>query len=110
MFKRQLINKPLPSRTENGMAAFVSTNDNVVDLFSHIGAMRGKDIIPLFEKAYHTDPELAVRVALWARDARGGAGERQLFRNILKYLEKNDRAVTRRVIRKIPELGRWDDL
>lgn len=100
----------MPSRTENQMAAFASSNDNVLDLFYHIGAMRGKDIVPLFSKAYNTDPVLATKVALWARDVRGGAGERKLFRDILSYLEKTDRELTLRVINKIPELGRWDDL
>lgn len=102
--------KPAVTHTENGMKAFVSTNDAVVDLFYHIGASRGKDILPLFNQAFNTDPELATRVALWARDVRGGAGERQLFRNILSYLEENDRETTIRVLNKVPELGRWDDL
>jgi hypothetical protein len=104
------MSKPLPTRTENGMATFVSSNDPVTDLFYHIGAMRGKDVIPLFTQAFNTDPILATKVALWARDVRGGAGERKLFRDILTYLEKTNREVTLRVIDKIPELGRWDDM
>ncbi len=110
LFRSHLLNKPSPTRTENGMAAVVSTNDNVVDLFYHIGAMRGKDVIPLFHKAFNTDPMLATKVALWARDAREGAGERKIFRDILGYLEKNNRDLTLKVIDKIPELGRWDDM
>jgi predicted transcriptional regulator len=109
-FRNHLLHQPLPTRTENGMATFMSTNDPVLDLFSHAGSMRGQNIVPLFATAFNTDPELAVRVALWLRDARGGSGQRQLFRDILNYLEKTDRSITRRVIRKVPEVGRWDDL
>jgi len=62
------------ARTENGMKARKSTANAVVDLFYNIGASRGKNIIPQFTAAYVQDKELALRVALWARDARGGAG------------------------------------
>lgn len=96
--------------TANGMKARKSTTNNVVDLFFKIGASRGKDIIPDFVKAYVQDKDLATRVALWARDARGGAGERQLFRDILIYLENNDPEIAMAMLAKIPELGRWDDI
>lgn len=98
------------ARTENGMKAHASTADAVVDLFFKIGASRGKNIIPDFVAAYTQDQDLAVRVALWARDAREGAGERQLFRNILTYLEANDPDAAFAVSALVPELGRWDDL
>ena len=98
------------ARTSNGMKALKNTGNDVVSLFFKIGASRGKDIVPDFVGAYVQDKDLAVRVALWARDARGGAGERQLFRNILTYLEVNDPAMAMAMLRKIPELGRWDDI
>ena len=98
------------ARTENFMKARKSTASALVDLFYKIGASRGKDIIPTFVAAYVADPELAVRVALWARDVRGGAGERKVFRDILSYLSDNDPDRALRVIEKVPELGRWDDL
>lgn len=98
------------ARTKNGMKARKSTTDKVVDLFYKIGASRGKDIIPDFVAAYVQDKELAARVALWSRDARGGSGERQLFRNILVYLETNDPDRAMALMKKVPELGRWDDL
>ena len=65
-----------PARTKNDMLAFQSTSSPLVDLFYAIGASRGKNIIPAFTAAYVEDKELALRVALWARDVRGGAGER----------------------------------
>ena len=98
------------ARTANGMKARKSSANAVVDLFYNIGASRGKDIIPAFTAAYVADRELALRIALWARDARGGAGERELFRSILKHLEKTDIDAAFALLRKVPELGRWDDI
>lgn len=102
--------KQQESRTTNGMKAKKSTANKVVDLFFAIGGSRGKDIIPAFTAAYVEDKELALRVALWARDVRGGAGERKLFRDILVHLENTDIQAAKLVLSKVPELGRWDDI
>ena len=98
------------ARTENGMKARKSSANAVVDLFYNIGASRGKDIVPAFTAAFVENKELALRVAAWARDVRGGAGERELFRNILRYLENTDVKSAALLMAKVPELGRWDDL
>lgn len=98
------------ARTANGMRARKSTNKAVVDLFYNIGASRGKNIIPAFSAAYVQNRELALRIALWSRDARGGAGERQLFRDILVHLEKTDTETAKAMLARVPELGRWDDI
>lgn len=100
------------ARTTNGMKALQSTLSNTTDLFFKIGASRGKNITAQFEKAYREDREMALRVAQWARDVRGGAGERELFRQTLKWLEKNqpDELVATRILKNVAEIGRWDDL
>ena len=100
------------ARTTNGMKALQSTLSNTTDLFFKIGASRGKNITAQFEKAYREDREMALRVAQWARDVRGGAGERELFRQTLKWLEKNhkDEFVNTRLLKNVAEIGRWDDL
>lgn len=98
------------ARTENKMKAFSSSLNNCVDLFYKIGASRGKDIIPAFTKAFMENPEIAVRIALWSRDVRGGAGERQLFKNILAHLSGFSPETVSKLLKKIPEVGRWDDL
>ena len=77
-FKNAVLNTEVEARTWNGMKALKSSLSNTTDLFFKIGASRGKDISKQFEKAYHEDRELALRVAQWARDVRGGAGEREL--------------------------------
>jgi hypothetical protein len=98
------------ARTLNGMKARASTANPAVDLFFKIGASRGQNIIPDFTAARAFDTETALRIALWARDVRGGAGERKLFRDILLDLETSDRDSLMRILPKVPEMGRWDDL
>jgi hypothetical protein len=98
------------ARTANGMKARKSTANAVVDLFYNAGASRGKNIVPAFAAAMAEDRDLALRVAAWLRDVRSGAGERQLFRDILVYLEKSDTVAAKALVAKVPELGRWDDL
>ena len=98
------------ARTANGMKARKSTASTVVDLFYNIGASRGKNIVPAFTAAYVENADLALRIAQWARDVRGGAGERQLFRDILVHLEKRDPKAALSLLAKVPEVGRWDDI
>jgi hypothetical protein len=98
------------ARTENGMKARKSTASKCVDLFFKIGAMRGKDVTKEFVAAYVEDKDLALRIAQHARDARGGAGERKIFRDILVYLEKHDPEAAKALLAKVPEIGRWDDI
>lgn len=96
--------------TANGAVTNVSSLNACTDLFFLIGASRGKDITPTFVKAFVEDPEVAVRVLQWGRDARGGAGERETFRKLFSYLLKNEPAIASRILPKVPEIGRWDDI
>jgi hypothetical protein len=96
--------------THNGAVTNITSGDNNVNLFFMIGASRGKDITNEFKAAYENDKDLAIRTLLWARDIRGGQGERQTFRNLLLWLEQNDVWTAAKLIPLIPELGRWDDL
>lgn len=98
------------ARTANGMRARKSTANACVDLFFKIGASRGKNIVPDFVAAYAEDADLALRIVAWARDVRGGAGEREVFRDVLRYLDTNCPHDAARLLFKVPELGRWDDL
>ena len=98
------------TRTTNGMVARKSTANACVDLFFKIGASRGKDITKDFVAAYVENKEIALRIAQWVRDVRGGAGERELFRSILRYLDKHDQNAAAALLMKVPEIGRWDDI
>ena len=102
--------KSQSARTANGMKAHKSTASACVDLFFKLGAMRGKDVTKEFVSAYVEDKDLALRIAQHARDVRGGAGERKVFRDILVHLEKHDPASAKALLAKVPEIGRWDDI
>jgi hypothetical protein len=99
--------------TENGMVTNSSTLNECVNLFFTIGAMRGQDkerLLSLFSKAFIENPKTALRILFWARDVRGGAGERQIFRDIIQLLAEVAPKVLAKNIKFIPEFGRWDDI
>ena len=99
--------------TENGMATNSSSLNHCVDLFFQIGAMRGQDktrLINAFTKAFGENPLNAMRLLFWARDVRGGAGERQIFKDIITYLANNRTEVLSKNLGLVSEYGRWDDL
>lgn len=98
----------------NGARVLNRTNSPCVDLFSFIGSARRHpaQVVQAFERAYNADPKLALRILLWARDARDGAGERDTFRFILHWLERRHPMVAAALVRSgaIQRLGRWDDM
>jgi hypothetical protein len=101
------------STTANGAASLKSTLNPLVDLFFMIGSLRGKDLGVYknsFDAAYEANPTLALQMILWARDIRGGAGERNTPRELLKYLEVKHPDAVLRVIPVLADFGRWDDL
>lgn len=102
--------KSQTTTTTNGMPAYVSTLNANVDLFFKIGASRNSNIIPVFSKAYNEDRITALKIAMYARDIRGGLGERKTYREILKYLEKTNQDDARLLASKTIFLGRVDDL
>lgn len=99
--------------TENGAAAVKSTGASTLDLFAVIGALRSAEdaeIIRRFMRAWAEDHDIAMKLLFYARDIRGGLGERRVFRVILQWLAS---AETNSVIKNIPliaEYGRFDDL
>lgn len=100
--------------TENGHYAVNTTGSAVLDLYGQIGAMRGmpfdQRVQPLIEKAMNEDPLLTMKTIFYGRDVRGGTGERQLFRDAIKYLAIYYPTFLSPNIHLIPEYGRWDDL
>jgi hypothetical protein len=98
--------------TANGAATFKSTGDALVNLFFQIGASRNNvDAAKrLFDAAMADDMLKATAILCWARDARGGAGERNIFRVLVKELIDSDESLARKVVNLVPRLGRFDDL
>ena len=100
-------------RTENGAVALKSTSDARLDLFGVIGALRGADqvrIERLFSEAYRADPLFATKIAIYARDIRGGLGERETFRTIMRYMAQMHPEALRPNLDLIGVYGRYDDL
>lgn len=102
--------KTQEARTQNGMKALAGTGNACLDMFYKIGAMRDQDPTNVLTAALAENEDLALRIALWSRDVRGGAGERELFRKMLSYLEDFHPELALKLLPKVPELGRWDDI
>lgn len=100
--------------TENGALTYNSSGSSLVDMFFKFGAIRDlskEDLFSLFHRAYKEHSEISTRIALWGRDPRQGAGERRVFREYLLFLyDISDIDTLARVVRKVPEIGRWDDM
>ena len=99
--------------TENGAVTHRSTGSECLDLFAAIGALRrarDEEITDRFLRAYAEDADLAMKTLFFARDIRGGLGERRVFRTILRWLACNAPRSVERNLPCIPEYGRYDDL
>ena len=99
--------------TENGALSYATTHSDCLDLFATIGALRSaedQEIISRFQGAFAEDPDLAMKTLLFARDVRGGLGERKVFRVAMKWLAENVPVSVRKNLPYIAEYGRWDDL
>jgi hypothetical protein len=99
--------------TENGMPTHSTTLNSCVDLFFQIGALRGSEKrrkLSLFSKAFDSNPLIAMKILFWVRDVRGGAGERQTYRDIVEYLALYNSSALQKNIHLMPEYGRWDDV
>ena len=99
--------------TENGAVAHRTSGKDCLNLFAAIGALRRADdqnICSRFLKAYAENPDLAMKILFYARDVRGGLGERRVFRSILTWLASNEKSSVVRNLPYIAEYGRWDDV
>lgn len=101
------------SVTENGAVGYRTTGKALLDLNWQVSSLRNADddtIIQLFRKAWNENPELAMKWLFYARDVRGGMGERRLFRVILKQFANTQSSQISDLLELVPEYGRWDDL
>ena len=99
--------------TENGAVTHATTDSDCLDLFATIGALRSagdQEILDRFVRAFTEDPDLALKTLFFARDVRGGLGERKVFRVCLQWLAHNAASSARKNIPYVAEFGRWDDL
>lgn len=113
MFLNNLKNEANYTTTENGATTHISSQSNVLDLFATIGALRDatdEEVLKRFYKAFAEDRDLAMKILFYARDIRGGLGERKVFRTILRDLAETYPTTVEKNLTYISEYGRWDDL
>lgn len=99
--------------TQNGALTYSSSGNHCLDLFAVIGALRNssdRTINTLFELAYCENPDIAMKILFFARDVRGGLGERRIFRTISQHLTYTQPQSVSKNLHYIAEYGRWDDL
>ena len=99
--------------TENLMTTHSTSLSATVDFFGIAGSARKmseRDILAYFSKAFNENSNIAMKLLFWARDVRGGAGERRLFRELIAYLAEYHTEALRLNVKYIPEYGRWDDV
>jgi hypothetical protein len=111
-FAQRLATNSSWTRTENGADAIGSTGSPLLDLFGVVGALRTRphDVDSMFEKAYNENPLLATKLSFYARNVRGGLGEREVARRMWAWLASTHRDTMIRNMAHIPEFGRWDDI
>ena len=98
--------------TENGSVTYASTMSHCLDLFATAGAMRhseDEEIVKRYVRAYAENPDTAMKILFFARDIRGGLGERRFFRVALKFLANNHPKSVIKNMEWMAELGRFDD-
>ncbi len=99
--------------TENGAAAYATTQSDCLDLFATIGALRREPVAQItarFDRAWAESPDLAMKTLFFARDIRGGLGERLVFRAILAHMANDRLESVAKNLWAVPEYGRFDDL
>lgn len=108
-FLKKAMNK---TYTENDAITYRTSESDCLDLFATIGALRQREedeIIALFDRAWCEDSNLAIKTLFFARDIRGGLGERSVFRTILVHIANNYSESVKKNLWAIAEFGRFDD-
>ena len=99
--------------TENGAVTNITTESDCLDLFATIGALRresDEEIEARFIRAFAENKDIAMKLLFFARDVRGGLGERKVFRVIMRWLANNEPNTVHKNLVHIAEYGRYDDL
>jgi hypothetical protein len=101
------------SLTQNGAVTHSTSLSACLDMFFLAGASRRlseQEIIQVFIKARAENYRLAYQILFWARNCRGGAGEKRFFRVIAIYCKKYYTDEYNAVAILVPKYGSWKDL
>ena len=100
--------------TENGAVGYKSTGSLLTDLNFRVSSMRANGItnedMNIFVQAMCEDLEYAIKWLFFARDIRGGLGERNVFQQLyMEYAELYPKEA-KATLKIIAEFGRWKDV
>ena len=101
------------SLTQNGAVTHSTSLSACLDMFFLAGASRRlseQQIIQVFVRARAENYRLAYQILFWARNCRGGAGEKRFFRVIAIYCKKYHTDEYAAVAILVPKYGSWKDL
>lgn len=107
------LNGQANSLTYNGARTHFSSSSVLLDLFFLAGASRNitePELKSMVAAAFAGSPDTAVALLLWARDIRGGAGERRFFRVAMEVIYDIDKKLYHLIAPHVAEFGRADDL
>ena len=100
-------------QTENGAIGYSTSGQSLVDL-NFVVPSNHKNVssneLEKFVQALNEDTVLAVKWLFYLRDVREGLGERDSFIKLFKTLWLTDSVSTVKVVKLIPEYGRWKDV
>lgn len=99
--------------TENGAVGYKSTGSALTDLNFRVTSMRNEitaDDMCLFCEAMNEDLEYAIKWLFFARDVRGGMGERDVFQRFYMQYAKLYPNEAKATLKLIAEFGRWKDV
>ena len=100
-------------QTENGATGYSTSGQNLVDL-NFVVPSNHKNVssteLEKFVQALNEDTVLAVKWLFYLRDVREGLGERDSFIKLFKTLWLTDPVSAGKVVKLIPEYGRWKDV
>ena len=106
-------------KTKEGANKYIHSMNHALEFFSKAGSLYDKresyygqesSAKDLFVSSFTVDKLLSMRLLMWLRDCRGGAGNRSGARSIIKWLAEYDPQWIKANMHYIPVHGRWDDL
>lgn len=112
-FLKKLKNQSNITYTENGAVTNKSSLSDCLDLFFIAGASRNmseKDISDKVKLAFIDDKDITMKILFFARDIRGGLGERRFFRVAMQTIAELNPESVKKNLELISEYGRWDDI
>lgn len=101
------------TKTWNGADALGTTDSALLDMFGRAGAMRACDVTEkeiVISRALAENVEHALKLLFFVRDIRGGYGERDTFRQMLRHAADIVPDSMPKNMWAIMEFGRADDL